>query len=140
MYLLAHERGTLAWFRHCQFAHRLAQATNLADPDQDKALGEAVVQLAGLRATAGRQLAADAAGDALGPTTAYTKLLMTRLEQQLYDTLLQIHGPRMGLGIGSADDQLLHQEYLFSRIVTIYGGSEQMQLMTLANRVLGMSG
>jgi alkylation response protein AidB-like acyl-CoA dehydrogenase len=138
MHLLAHERGTLAWFRHCHFGHRLAQGAALADPEEDTSLGAAVVQLAGLRATAGRQLALDASGGELGPPTAYTKLLMTRCEQQLYDTLLRIHGPAMELGLGDPDDQLLHQEYLFSRVVTIYGGSEQMQLMTLANRVLRM--
>ncbi len=139
MHLLAHERGTLAWFRHCHFAHRLAQGALVAPEAEDAALGAAAVQLAGLRATAGRQLAIDAAGGSLGPTAAFAKLLMTRLEQQLYDALLRVHGARMGLGIGDEDDQLLHQEYLFSRVVTIYGGSEQMQLMTLANRVLGMS-
>ena len=137
MHLLAHERGTLAWFRHNHFRQRLAQgAETSTDPSEDIALGAAIVQLAGLRATAGRQLAVDAAGGSLGPTAAFTKLLMTRLEQQLYDVLLRIHGSRMGFGVGSDDDQLLHQEYLFSRVVTIYGGTEQMQLMTLANRVL----
>jgi alkylation response protein AidB-like acyl-CoA dehydrogenase len=138
MHLLARERGTLAWFRHCHFRHRLAQGAGRADAGEDSSLGAAVVQLAGLRATAGRQLAMDAAGDPLGPPTAFTKLLMTRLEQQLYNTLLRIHGPAMEFGLGGADSQLLHQEYLFSRVVTIYGGSEQMQLMTLANRVLMM--
>jgi alkylation response protein AidB-like acyl-CoA dehydrogenase len=136
MHLLAHERGTLAWFRHNQFRQRLAQGADASTSLEDASLGAAIVQLAGLRATAGRQLAVDAAGGSLGPTAAFTKLLMTRLEQQLYDVLLRIHGPRMGFGVGSADDQLLHQEYLFSRVVTIYGGTEQMQLMTLANRVL----
>jgi alkylation response protein AidB-like acyl-CoA dehydrogenase len=136
MHLLAHERGTLAWFRHNHFRQRLAQGAEASTPVEDAALGAAIVQLAGLRATAGRQLAVDAAGGSLGPTAAFTKLLMTRLEQQLYDVLLRIHGARMGFGVGNADDQLLHQEYLFSRVVTIYGGSEQMQLMTLANRVL----
>jgi alkylation response protein AidB-like acyl-CoA dehydrogenase len=138
MHLLAHERGTLAWFRHCHFRYRLAQGARHAHGSEDGSLGAAVVQLAALRATAGRQLAMDAAGTPLGPPTAFTKLLMTRLEQQLYDNLLRIHGPAMEFGVGNADDQLLHQEYLFSRIVTIYGGSEQMQLITLANRVLMM--
>lgn len=136
MHLLAHERGTLAWFRHNRFRQRLAQGALASGPVEDASVGAAIVQLAGLRATAGRQLAVDAAGGSLGPTAAFTKLLMTRLEQQLYDVLLRIHGTRMGFGIGEADDQLLHQEYLFSRVVTIYGGTEQMQLMTLANRVL----
>ncbi len=139
MHLLAHERGTLAWFRHNHFRQRLAQGAAASTPVEDGCLGAAIVQLAGLRATAGRQLAVDAAGGSLGPTAAFTKLLMTRLEQQLYDVLLRINGERMGFGVGNADDQLLHQEYLFSRVVTIYGGTEQMQLMTLANRVLKLA-
>ena len=31
---------------------------------------------------------------------------------------------------------LLRQEYLFSRIVTVYGGSQQMQLDTIAKQIL----
>ena len=37
-----------------------------------------------------------------------------------------------------AEDVLLQQEYLFSRIVTIYGGSQQMQLITVARHILGL--
>lgn len=33
---------------------------------------------------------------------------------------------------------MLQQDYLFSRIVTIYGGSQQMQLITIARHVLGL--
>jgi hypothetical protein len=32
--------------------------------------------------------------------------------------------------------EILWQEYLFSRIVTVYGGSQQMQLDTIAKQVL----
>ena len=33
---------------------------------------------------------------------------------------------------------MLRQEYLFSRIVTVYGGSQQMQLETIAKQALGL--
>ena len=33
---------------------------------------------------------------------------------------------------------MLRQEYLFSRIVTVYGGSQQMQLETIAKQTLGL--
>ena len=43
-----------------------------------------------------------------------------------------------GIAIGPFDAQtaLRRQEYLFSRIVTVYGGSQQMQLDTIAKQIL----
>jgi hypothetical protein len=42
------------------------------------------------------------------------------------------------LAVGAQDDEtaLRRQEYLFSRIVTVYGGSQQMQLETIAKQLL----
>ncbi len=35
-----------------------------------------------------------------------------------------------------ADTAWRREEYLFSRIVTVYGGSQQMQLETIAKQIL----
>ena len=70
--------------------------------------------------------------------TAFNKLLMTRTEQRLFDLLREADGVRIALPGDSPEEVLQQQEYLFSRIVTIYGGSQQMQLITVARHVLGL--
>jgi hypothetical protein len=40
------------------------------------------------------------------------------------------------VGVQDPEVALLRQEYLFSRIVTVYGGSQQMQLDTIAKQIL----
>jgi alkylation response protein AidB-like acyl-CoA dehydrogenase len=52
--------------------------------------------------------------------------------------LRDAHGSVLVAPGATAEDELLRQEYLFSRIVTIYGGSRQMQLMTIARHILGL--
>ena len=136
MYLLARERGTLSWFRHCHFRYRLAEASGRATPGQDGLLGQLAVELAGLRAASMALVRADAEGQALGPVSAYNKLLMTRFEQRLYDGLRDLYGADITAPTDDPESALLQEEYLFSRIVTVYGGSEQMQLTTIARHIL----
>lgn len=136
MYLLARERGTLSWFRHCHFRYRLAEASGRATPGQDGLLGQLAVELAGLRAASMALVRADAEGQALGPVSAYNKLLMTRFEQRLYDGLRDLYGADITAPTDDSESALLQEEYLFSRIVTVYGGSEQMQLTTIARHIL----
>jgi alkylation response protein AidB-like acyl-CoA dehydrogenase len=138
MFLLAHERGTLSWLRHCAFRQWLTPSTKLMREDSDRQLGDVVLQLAGVRAAAGELLARAAGGAELGPEAAFNKLLMTRTEQNLFNLLREADGVRIALPGDSPEDVLQQQEYLFSRIVTIYGGSQQMQLITVARHVLGL--
>jgi alkylation response protein AidB-like acyl-CoA dehydrogenase len=83
-------------------------------------------------------LAQAAAGQELGPVAAYAKLLWTRTEQAVFNLLRELDGERVALPGPDPSDELLYQDYLFSRIVTIYGGSQQMQLMTVARHILGL--
>jgi alkylation response protein AidB-like acyl-CoA dehydrogenase len=138
LYLLARERGTLSWLRHCAFRQWLTTGTKLMDEDSDRQLGSVVLQLAGVRAAAVRLLTRAADGAELGPEAAFNKLLMTRTEQSLFDLLREADGVRIALPGDSPDEVLQQQEYLFSRIVTIYGGSQQMQLTTVARHILGL--
>ena len=46
--------------------------------------------------------------------------------------------PDIAVGEQSPEVAMRRQEYLFSRIVTVYGGSQQMQLDTIAKQVLGL--
>lgn len=138
MYLLARERGTLSWLRHCMLSQRLAESAPTLPADADRRVGDVVLQWLGVRAAAAVLLAQEAAGAELGPVAAYNKLLMTRTEQQLYDLVRDLDGLALVAPGEDADELLLQQEYLFSRIVTVYGGSQQMQLMTVAKHILGL--
>jgi len=139
MYLLARERGTLSWLRHCGMRARLARALKTMPDDTDRQVGELALQIAGVRAAAATLLRRAGEGEELGPEAAFNKLLMTRTEQNLYNLLRDVEGFRMALPDGDADQLLLQQDYLFSRIVTVYGGSQQMQLITVAKHILGLA-
>ena len=138
MFLLAHERGTLSWLRHCAFRQWLTPSTKLMREDADRQLGDVVLQLAGVRAAAAELMTRAADGAELGPEAAFNKLLMTRTEQRLFDLLREVDGARIALPGDTPEEVLQQQEYLFSRIVTIYGGSQQMQLITVARHLLGL--
>lgn len=137
MYLLARERGTLSWLRHLAFRQRLLSQGAAMAPESDRAVGDFVLQWAGVRAAAAQLLRRDGTGDELGAESAFNKLLMTRTEQQLYDLMHDLAGLRIALPLAEADEHL-QREFLFSRIVTVYGGSQQMQLITIARHILGL--
>ena len=69
-----------------------------------------------------------------GRRAAYTKLLLCGPEQAVYDWC----SPPIRPGHRPPDPEVAvrRQEYLFSRIVTVYGGSQQMQLDTIAKQIL----
>ncbi|MFC8097680.1 acyl-CoA dehydrogenase family protein [Streptomyces sp. NPDC057363] len=138
MHLLARERGTVSWLRQGDFRQRLAASSKFFPENLDRQLGDVVLQLAGLRAAGATLLAREAAGQQLGPEAAYNKLLMTRTEQNLYNLLRDLDGVPVALPGTHTEHALLQQDYLFSRIVTIYGGSQQMQLITVARHILGL--
>lgn len=138
MYLLARERGTLSWVRHCGFRQRLQEVSSVMPADLDRQLGDLVLQIAGVRAAAVTLLSREAGGAELGPVAAYNKLLMTRTEQNLFNLLRDVHGTAVAAPGKGHEEALLQQDYLFSRIVTIYGGSQQMQLITVAKHILGL--
>jgi alkylation response protein AidB-like acyl-CoA dehydrogenase len=137
MYLLAHERGTLSWLKHCAYRQQLLASAKSMREDHDRHLGEIALQITGVRAAAANLLGRAAAGTQLGPDAAFNKLLATRTEQSLHNLLRDAEGVRIALPADSAE-VLLQQDYLFSRIVTIYGGSQQMQLITIARHILGL--
>jgi alkylation response protein AidB-like acyl-CoA dehydrogenase len=138
--LLGYERGTLAWSRQSHFLARFGQGIAASESADERDLGRMFVDLMGLRSVAAYAVIGEASGGDLGPGAAFVKLLMTRNEQDLYELLARLHGARAGVHPGSADDELLSQEYLFSKIVTIYGGSREMQLTTVARQILGLRG
>jgi alkylation response protein AidB-like acyl-CoA dehydrogenase len=135
MHILSSERGTFAWFRHCFLHEQLRAHTEHAEPAHDLTLGEALLDLAAVSATSFAGLESHAAGAPLGPRAAFTKLLLCEAERSVQDRILASDAD---LAVGLQDDEtaVLRQEYLFSRIVTVYGGSQQMQLETIAKQLL----
>jgi alkylation response protein AidB-like acyl-CoA dehydrogenase len=137
MHILSHERGTFAWFRHLFLYQHLLEQVGDGDPSGDRDLGEVLLDLAAVSATSVGGLHVHAAGAILGPRAAITKLLLCEAEQRSYDWIHRIDGD-LAAGVQHPEVAALRQEYVFSRIVTVYGGSQQMQLETIAKHVVGL--
>jgi alkylation response protein AidB-like acyl-CoA dehydrogenase len=135
MHILSHERGTFAWFRHCFMYQQLLETAAHDTGSNDRHLGEALLDLAAVTATGHAGVMAHAAHETLGPKAAYTKLLLCAAEQAVQDCALAADAD-LAIGLQTPEVALARQEYLFSRIVTVYGGSQQMQLDTIAKQIL----
>lgn len=135
MHILSHERGTFAWFRHCFLYTAIQDCLPLSSPGDDAQLGNGLLDLAAVTAAGIAAVEAHSRHEPLGPKAAFTKLLLCNAEQSVNDWILATD-PELTLEI--EDDELAarRQEYLFSRIVTVYGGSQQMQLETIAKQIL----
>jgi alkylation response protein AidB-like acyl-CoA dehydrogenase len=78
----------------------------------------------------------DAAADTLpGPEMSVDKLLMTDVDQALHRAAVDLIGAGVML---SAPRSPWLERYLYARAASIYGGSEQIQLNLIAQRVLGL--
>lgn len=135
MHILSHERGTFAWFRHTFLYTAIRDSLPLATPGDDGRLGDGLLDLAAVTAAGIAAVEAHSRHEPLGPKAAFTKLLLCNAEQSVNDWILATD-PELALEV--EDDELAarRQEYLFSRIVTVYGGSQQMQLETIAKQIL----
>ncbi len=137
--VLSCERSAFAWLRQVRLYDRADRLAGLVTPSSAAALGEVLVDLFALRTTAAGAVRALAGGTFLGPAAAPAKVLLTDAEQHLYDLAQGAMGGGLALGDpGSADVAELQEEYLFSRAVSIYGGTRQIQLTTIARFLLGM--
>jgi alkylation response protein AidB-like acyl-CoA dehydrogenase len=136
MDILGNERGAFGWFRHLFLYGQLRDGLPDAPARHDAALGNALLDLAAATAAGHAAIDALADGKQLGPQATFTKLLLCAAERSVNDWVLATDpGLVMAAGVGG-EDEVRRQEYLFSRIVTIYGGSQQMQLETIAKQVL----
>ena len=135
MHILSHERGTFAWFRHGFLYQQLRECAAQEHGHDDRSLGDALLDLAAITTTSHAGVVAHANGRPLGPQAAYTKLLLCAGEQSVQDRVLAGNAD-LAIGEQTADVAVRRQEYLFSRIVTVYGGSQQMQLDTIAKQIL----
>jgi alkylation response protein AidB-like acyl-CoA dehydrogenase len=138
MDILSYERGTSSWLRQLLLHDRAEELLRVTKPNASQ-LGDVLLDLHSLRLMAGNALLCEAGGIVAGPAAAPVKLVRTDAEQHLYDLVdASLDG---ALATGSLDcDRLGHWQdaYLFSRAVSVYGGTRQMQLATVARHLLGV--
>ncbi|MEU5755935.1 acyl-CoA dehydrogenase family protein [Streptomyces sp. NPDC047829] len=94
-------------------------------------IGRCVVDYQVLVAHTRRRIAERLAGLAAGPESSVDKLLMTRVEQRLYETALRVF-PEELHGNGGE----VFGDYLYSRAASVYGGTSQIQRNIIAKRLL----
>lgn len=78
-------------------------------------------------------------GGELGPESSVNKLFWSHLDVALHETALDLLGPRGELtGESAPDEGRWPAGYLFSLAGPIYGGTDQIQRNTIAERLLGL--
>ncbi|HEY6789530.1 MAG TPA: acyl-CoA dehydrogenase family protein, partial [Trebonia sp.] len=149
---LSHERGSYALRRRVEIgvsfddAADAIAATARIDPGAVpvrllEVLGRSVVALEVLsaqnRATAQRMMRAPGPS----PLDSVDKLVLTWAEQRVFRSIYEFLGPAAltntttDLGLDAAR---VTGDYLYSRAASIYGGSKQIQLNIVAERLLGL--
>jgi alkylation response protein AidB-like acyl-CoA dehydrogenase len=134
MDILLNERGTFAWFRTAILYGRLVDSGFTAC--SPAALGDALLDLALARAGAIDSIGRSQDSDLRLEQAAIVKLLLTTAEQRLADVLLSAQGAGITCGSAGADATMMREEFQFSRIVSVYGGSRQIQLNGVARYLL----
>jgi alkylation response protein AidB-like acyl-CoA dehydrogenase len=135
--VLACERSTFAWLRQARLQARADALAQAVDGGNVGELGEVLIDLFALRMSSASAVERLAQGQFLGPQAAPSKLLLTTAEQHVYELAHRVLGLdfAMGTTIEMSDWQ---EEYLFSRATSIYGGTREMQLTTVARFLLGL--
>jgi alkylation response protein AidB-like acyl-CoA dehydrogenase len=139
--VLLHERGTFAFFRLCVLMARFNRllAAGLSQRADARSLGELVADFVSARAAAIDALLATVDDSGSLAQVSACKMQLSHVEQRLYDLTVTAFGPDLTLGLLEPPlAELTQQELQFSRIATVYGGSSQMQLNTIARQVLGL--
>jgi len=139
MSILPFERSSCFWQRIAYLYRRLERVVEVAPDDERsaEALGDAFVELHGLRARSRATQHRLARGETLGAETSIDKLLVATAEQTTYDT-----ARRLVRGVVELDDTpdgvTWRTEYLYSRAATIYGGTAEIQRNIVARRLLDL--
>ncbi|MBI3784304.1 MAG: acyl-CoA dehydrogenase family protein [Deltaproteobacteria bacterium] len=152
MNTLAHERGTGYLFKE-QVKHKIAVDRLVEMIRQAKRHGRSVhpalraeVINAFIRVEIMRLLNYDtmsrmSRGQEPGPDSSLKKEFWNRLSQHLHETALALEGPWSQLmpdDPRAIDSGRWQQTFLYSRSVTISGGSSEIQLNIIAQRLLGL--
>ncbi|MEZ5245030.1 MAG: acyl-CoA dehydrogenase family protein [Acidimicrobiales bacterium] len=139
MALLPFERSTAFWHRTAFLQSRLQAVVADAPDDEHSAaiLGEAFAQLHALRCRSRATVRRFDAGEPLGPETSVDKILVATAEQKIFDVGRELVPGRLALPDGP-DDLRWHDEFLYSRAASIYGGTGEIQRNIIARRLLDL--
>ena len=136
--VLSCERSAFAWLRQARLHARVEALARSADVGSADELGNVLVDLFAVRMASASAVNDLADGRFAGPAAAPVKALLTDAEQHLYDLAHRLYGSDIALGARDDGGEMSEwqEEYLFSRAVSIYGGTRQMQLTTIARFLL----
>lgn len=141
-FLMQYERGTYAWPRQARL-HRLLEELSadghLDRPGLASRVGALAVDLAALRLKCRQSLAllADPDGDGPGPDASMDKLLLVRAETALMELARDCLYP----AVEALDEDRARKwrnDYLYTRALSIFGGTNEIQRNIVAERVLNM--
>jgi alkylation response protein AidB-like acyl-CoA dehydrogenase len=136
--VLSCERSAFAWLRQAPLHARVEALAQSTDTGSAGDLGNVLIDLFAVRMASAGAVNELANGRFIGPGAAPVKVLLTDAEQHTYDLAHRLYDSDLTLGTRSHSAPMAEwqEEYLFSRAVSIYGGTRQMQLATIARFLL----
>jgi alkylation response protein AidB-like acyl-CoA dehydrogenase len=139
MSILPYERSSCFWQRIAYLYRRLQQVVEAVPDDQRAAevVGDAFVQLHGLRSRSRITQHRLADGATLGAETSIDKVLVATGEQATFDAARRLMPGLIEVG-DSTTAQMWRSDYLYSRAATIYGGTAEVQRNIIARRLLDL--
>ena len=136
MYLLSCERGSFAWQRTTYVAQRLVElASAVSEPADIERLGNSVADVFAMRARSWSTMVELAADGEPGPQSAVNKAMLGDAEQYLFQTADRAH-PAGYMWAPTAREEVLQEELLFSHAISIYGGTRQIQNITIFRQLV----
>ena len=146
MLLLSFERGASGISQYTEFRRQYDEIAGVAkrlgrdrDPVVRDALARVLTELECLRLHSWHILTQVEQGRDLGFESSMTKLQWSEAFQDLWEVYDDVLGEHATLDdLGDLDLRPLHAQALWSRSVTIWGGSSQVQRNVTAERVLGL--
>jgi len=146
MLLLSFERGASGMAQYTEFRRQYDEIVEVArrlgrdrDPVVRDRLARVLVELECLRYHAMHVLTRTEQGHDLGFEASMTKLQWSETFQDLWEVFDDVLGADATLdSVGDTSLRALHGQALWSRSVTIWGGSSQVQRTITAERVLGL--
>jgi alkylation response protein AidB-like acyl-CoA dehydrogenase len=146
MLLLSFERGASGIAQYTEFRRQYDEVVAVArrlgrdrDPVIRGKLARVLTDLECLRLHAMHVQTEVELGHDLGFEASMTKLIWSEPSQDLWEVFDDILGPDATLSeLDGVDITALHAQAMWSRSVTIWGGSSQVQRNVTAERVLGL--
>lgn len=120
---------------------KLVEALRISESREMLDIGHLYVQLEAFKALSMRTAQRLMRGDVPTPMDSVDKLLLTRTEQHLTGTAMDLLGAYRMSGGGNPDnlDSVdIIKKFLYGRAASVYGGSAQIQRSIIAERLLGL--